>query len=303
VKPAKPIYVEITIKGSLDEIWRLTQTPELHARWDLRFTEIRYLPRPGFDEPQQFLYATRIGAGLKIEGRGESIGSRTGDSGERASSLKFWSDDRKSLISEGSGYWKYIPVSGGVRFLTLYDYRVRFGVLGELGDRFVFRPVMGWATAWSFDRLRLWVESGLPADAALRSAAAYFLARTAVAFVWFWHGLVPKLLFRHPDEAIMLTDAGASAITARLGVSIAGMVEIALALWVLLAWRSLLPMVVTIGLMFTALIGVGLFSPRMIGLPFNPVTLNLLVISLAAVACAARRFTPSASRCRRKWAS
>ena len=303
MKSAKPIYVEITIEGSIDEIWRLTQTPELHARWDLRFTEIRYLPRTSLDEPQQFLYTTRIGAGFKIEGHGETIGVRTSDLGERASSLKFWSDDGKSLITEGSGYWKYIPVSGGVRFLTLYDYRVRFGVLGEWGDRIVFRPMMGWATAWSFDRLRLWVESGIPAEAALRSAAAYFFSRISVAFVWLWHGLVPKLLFRHPDEAIMLTDAGASAITARLGVSIAGMLEIALAFWVLLAWRSLLPMVVTILLMLAALIGVALFSPRMMVMPFNPVTLNLLVISLAAVACALRRFAPSASRCQRKRAS
>ncbi|MDB6041011.1 MAG: hypothetical protein JWM99_4852, partial [Verrucomicrobiales bacterium] len=267
---AKPIYVEITIEGSLDEIWHLTQTPELHARWDLRFTEIRYLARVDFNVPQRFLYATRIGLGLKIEGQGETIDTRTSETGERASSLKFWSDDCKSLICKGSGYWKYIPVSSSVRFLTLYDYRVRFGVLGELGDRFVFRPVMGWATAWSFDRLRLWVESGIPPEAALRSAAAYFLSRISVAFVWFWHGLVPKLLFHHPDEGIMLTDAGASDIAARYGVSIAGMVEIALALWVLLAWRSLLPMFVTILLMLAAFVGVALFSPRMIAMPFNP---------------------------------
>jgi hypothetical protein len=28
-------------------------------------------------------------------------------------------------------------------------------------DRLVFRPLMGWATAWSFDRLRLWCERGI----------------------------------------------------------------------------------------------------------------------------------------------
>ena len=43
---ADKIYVEIDIHGSLDRLWQLTQTPELHQRWDLRFTQISYLPRP-----------------------------------------------------------------------------------------------------------------------------------------------------------------------------------------------------------------------------------------------------------------
>ncbi|MFN0090888.1 MAG: hypothetical protein ACKVWR_11560 [Acidimicrobiales bacterium] len=42
-----------------------------------------------------------------------------------------------------------------MRFLTRYDYRPRWGRLGGLVDRWLFRPVFGWATAWSFDRLRL----------------------------------------------------------------------------------------------------------------------------------------------------
>jgi hypothetical protein len=300
LKSAEPIYVEITIEGSLDEIWRLTQTPDLHARWDLRFTEIDYLARASPNDPQEFIYATRIGAGLKIEGRGQTIATRTTESSERTSSLKFWSDDWKSLISEGSGYWKYIPQPRAVRFLTLYSYRVRFGAVGEVVDRFIFRPLMGWATAWSFDRLRLWVESGIPPEAALRSAAAYSIARCSVAFVWLWHGLVPKLLFHHPDEATMLTDAGVAAAMAQLGVTLAGIMEIGLALWSLVAWRSLLPMILTIALMLAALLGVAFFSPRMFAMPFNPATLNLLVISLAAVACITSRFTPSSTRCARK---
>ena len=42
----KPIYVEIAIRAPLDELWRRTQSPDLHQRWDLRFTRIDYLPRP-----------------------------------------------------------------------------------------------------------------------------------------------------------------------------------------------------------------------------------------------------------------
>ena len=129
------IYVEIFIRGDVDSLWAKTQEPKLHQRWDLRFSEIDYLPCNA-DEPQKFLYATRIGAGMRIEGGGESTGERNDASGERISALKFWSDDRKSLIREGSGYWRYIPEPDGVRFLTWYDYRTRFGVVGKIADRY-----------------------------------------------------------------------------------------------------------------------------------------------------------------------
>lgn len=37
------IYVETLIRTNMDTLWRCTQTPGLHARWDLRITEIDYL--------------------------------------------------------------------------------------------------------------------------------------------------------------------------------------------------------------------------------------------------------------------
>lgn len=148
---AAPIYVEILIRGGMETLWERTQKPDLHRRWDLRFTAIEYLPRPDPKQPQRFLYATRIGFGLRIEGCGESLGENLGPRG-RTSSLRFWSDDRKSLIKEGSGYWKYVPTHDGIRFLTGYTYNTRFGLAGRALD-LVFRPLIGWATAWGFDRL------------------------------------------------------------------------------------------------------------------------------------------------------
>jgi hypothetical protein len=155
------IYIEIEIRAPLDRLWQLTQTPDLHQRWDLRFSEIQYLPRPDPAQPQRFLYATRIGFGLRIRGQGETVGQHSAADGQRTSALKFWSDDRKSLIRQGSGYWKYIPACADApspRFLTAYDYNVRFGLAGRIFDGLIFRPLIGWATAWSFDRLRLWAE-------------------------------------------------------------------------------------------------------------------------------------------------
>jgi hypothetical protein len=36
-----------------------------------------------------------------------------------------------------------VPVVGGVRFLTWYDYEVRFGRLGRAVDAVAFRPLIG----------------------------------------------------------------------------------------------------------------------------------------------------------------
>jgi len=173
---SRSIYVEILVRGALSDIWNLTQRPELHQRWDLRFTEIEYLPRPDASLPQRFLYTTRIGFGLAIRGWGESTGVREADGGGRTSALKFGSEDPKSLIREGSGYWRYIPAADGVRFLTRYDYRTRYGLVGRLLDRILFRPFLGWATAWSFDRLRLWIEQGIDPSVSLQRWLVNLLA-------------------------------------------------------------------------------------------------------------------------------
>lgn len=214
------IYVEIRIRGRLENVWEHSQDPALHERWDLRFSEITYLPRRD-NEPQRFHYETRLGFGLRIRGVGESAGSRDGISGDRTSALKFWSDDPKSPIREGSGYWQYERTADGTRFLTWYDYRTRFGPLGKLIDRLVFRPLMGWATAWSFDRLRLWIEKGVDPGLSMQRSLVHAIARVALAIVFLYQGLLPKLIYRHASELSMLSDAGLGPGSGCIHVSVA----------------------------------------------------------------------------------
>jgi hypothetical protein len=40
VKKASGINVEILIQSALDTIWRLTQDPDRHQCWELRFTRM-----------------------------------------------------------------------------------------------------------------------------------------------------------------------------------------------------------------------------------------------------------------------
>jgi uncharacterized membrane protein YphA (DoxX/SURF4 family) len=289
------IYVEIRIQAPLEEVWRRTQEPQLHQRWDLRFSRIEYLPRPDLAEPQRFLYETRIGFGLHIRGTGESIAQRSSAGGDTISSLRFASADPKSLIESGSGYWRYVPTDTGLRFLTWYDYKVRFGAVGRAIDRTVFRPLMGWATAWSFDCLRLWAEERQIPESSIALSLIHTVTRVALAVIWIWHGLVPKLLYRQADERIML----AQAHLPRALLPWIGIAEILFGVTMLLAWhrRVLFPINVAVMLLATAAVMVN--SRMYVTAAFNPVTLNLSVIVLAVIGSLASRCLPSARRCLR----
>jgi uncharacterized membrane protein YphA (DoxX/SURF4 family) len=293
------IYVETHIAGTIDDLLEKTQRPDLHERWDLRFTHIDYLPRPDEAEPQRFLYQTRIGLGIAIAGRGEAAGTRVSNTHHTAA-LKFWSDDPRSLILRGSGYWNYEQHSDFVRFRTRYNYQTRFGLPGQLFDRFVFRPLLGWATAWSFDRLRLWIEKGIDPSVSTTNSVVHALARLTLAFIWLYHGLIPKLLVMHPDELLPLTNAGISEQFAALGVIAAGVAEICFGLVLLVFWMSRRLLLINIPIMLFALVGVGLTAPELLTAAFNPVTLNLSVIVLSLVAYIVSAELPSASRCLRK---
>ncbi|MFF8844494.1 hypothetical protein ACF08N_17550 [Streptomyces sp. NPDC015127] len=171
------LYIETRVRADMDTLWERTQEPAQHQRWDLRFTEIHQLPgEPG--APRRFRYATRVLPFLTVAGTGISAGERH-RAGERVSALRFASPHPLSLLEEGSGYWRYVPAADGVRFLTGYDYRPRWGRFGRTADRLLFRPLMGWATAWSFDRLRLWCERDVTPARSLAHALAESGARLA----------------------------------------------------------------------------------------------------------------------------
>jgi hypothetical protein len=293
------IYVETHIAGTIDDLLEKTQRPDLHERWDLRFTHIDYLPRLDETEPQRFLYRTRIGFGISIAGRGEAGGTRVSDSHHTAS-LRFWSSDNKSLILKGSGYWNYEQHPGFVRFRTRYNYQTRFGYPGRLFDRLIFQPLLGWATAWSFDRLRLWIEKGIDPAISTTNSVVHALARMTLAFIWAYHGLIPKLIIVHPDELMLLANAGLSEPLAALGVAAAGLAEIFFAVILLVFWNSRRLLLVNLPLMLFALLGVGITAPELLTGAFNPVTLNVSVIVLALIAYAVSAEIPSASRCLRK---
>jgi len=294
------IYVEILVRAPMDALWSHTQTPALHERWDLRFSRIEFLPRHDESASQRFEYATRIGFGLEISGEGETAGRRDSMDGSSTSSLKFGSEEPLSIIREGSGYWQYIPTEGGVRFLTWYDYRTRFGAAGAYFDRLIFRPLIGWATAWSFDRLRLWLERDVAPEQAIRHSVIHTISRVALAAVFVYHGLIPKLLTRNVDEIAIVRDAGLGAGVAGSVVTALGILELSFAAALLVGWHRRWPLFTCLALMLLATAAVGMNSPRYFSAAFNPFTLNLSVACLSSIDLLVVGSIPAAARCLRR---
>jgi hypothetical protein len=170
------IFVEIEIHGPLEQVWDVTQDARQHGRWDLRFSTIR---PAGTDKhgAARFTYTRKVPFHT-VTGVGVSLGERSRPDGTRTSALRFSTTDPVSPIRTGRGYWRYAPIEDGrTRFTTGYGYTPGWGrLLDQLA-----RPVLGWATAWSFDRLRIWIERGEePERWPLRSV------------LWFWRPERPR---------------------------------------------------------------------------------------------------------------
>ncbi|MGE7634120.1 DoxX-like family protein [Bacillus paramycoides] len=299
MKRKKPIYVATEMKTTMEKLWEYTQQPDIHTEWDARFTEISYLEKKE-GEPQKFLYKTKIGFGLEIAGEGESIGEIRKETGERISSLKFWTDNKLSLIQVGRGYWKYTPNGEHIHFETQYDYDTRFGRIGNLIDLYIFRPLLGWVTAWSFDALKLWLEKGLHPSMLIRRTMTYWLVCFLFAFVWLYQGIVPKMIFMHSEEVKMLSILIGSTENSIFTLKIIGLLEIIFGvIWIFpLQKRKLF--ILHIILLVVLTLAAGSTNIASFTQPFNPITLNFLLIGLSIVGYMNSSDLPSAKNCKRK---
>lgn len=175
------ISVESIVQAEKDVLWQRTQDAAEHTRWDLRFTRITDVTAQTEGAPRSFSYELRL-PGLVVGGTGTSVGERRRPDGTLTSALRFASPHPLSLVRSGSGWWRTVPTEHGTRFLTGYDYTPGWGRPGAVVDRAGFRALVGWMTAYSFDRLRLWLDEGVAPDvAARRWALDTGLRATAVA--------------------------------------------------------------------------------------------------------------------------
>ena len=195
----RKIVVEVFIKAPIHLVWERTQNPQKHLEWDIRFTTIRFINKDtnsrGF---QNLEYKTRLGP-FEVAGIGRYLAVRD----QSFSSFEFSSSSGLSLIRQGTGRWRYQEVGGGTRFLTVYDYQTRYGCVGYIVDRILFRPFMRLATEWGFETLRLWCEGDntAPIRRSNRIACLWFFftrslgqrPRSRAAVSWIHHEIPERV--------------------------------------------------------------------------------------------------------------
>ena len=110
-----------------------------------------------------------------------------------------------------------------------------------------------------------------------RNINSYNLSRFAIVFIWLYHGLIPKLIFRHATE-LELVNKGPVVGSAETTVLLAGVVEVLAGICVLIFWKRSWPIYLSLFGFVVLLIASVVISPEHAAHAFNPVTLTVSAI-------------------------
>lgn len=119
-----------------------------------------------------------------------------------------------------------------------------------------------------------------------------WVARAGLAFMFFYHGLVPKLLTLSVGERLMITAHGFQ--NPEQIARLSGLAEIAMAVWLLSPWYRRGSLVIAATALAGLLADVAMITPHLLAEAFNPVSLNLAGLALCAVAWLAEAPVPRA---------
>lgn len=123
-----------------------------------------------------------------------------------------------------------------------------------------------------------------------RLSRVHWLGRSSLAFMFAYHGLVPKLINMSPGEQLLLQAHGLNDSAWLIqGGGVAELILAALLLIPSLSW----PLIVGGIALLALLIDVAIVQPSMLSDAFNPVTLNIAGMTLCAMTWMTR---PEASR-------
>ena len=111
-----------------------------------------------------------------------------------------------------------------------------------------------------------------------------FIARLTIALVWIYHGLVPKIIYRDWSEMTLLRQAGVDIQFVPALLQTLGLAEIFFGVLVLAQWRGRWQLWATMGIMLGTVLGIARHSPAVFHSDFNPISLNGLMLAMAAIA-------------------
>jgi hypothetical protein len=104
----------------------------------------------------------------------------------------------------------------------------------------------------------------------------------ALAFVFCYHGLIPKIFFPSEIEFMFVKLHGLP-IDALLFSQVAGVFEIILAGLIVIMRHTLWPVYIAMFLLIALLIDVAIVMPELLVEAFNPVSINTAGIALAVI--------------------
>ncbi|MBZ0166561.1 MAG: DoxX-like family protein [Candidatus Omnitrophica bacterium] len=116
----------------------------------------------------------------------------------------------------------------------------------------------------------------------------YILSRCALAVIFFYHGLIPKLLLQHEQEVLM-NDALMPFVPEQTSLVVSGWMEIVLAICFLVFFRNLWLNYVAIFFLVSVTVAIAVQLPELMAYAFNPFSLNLAVVVLAVINIMAAR--------------
>jgi uncharacterized membrane protein YphA (DoxX/SURF4 family) len=126
------------------------------------------------------------------------------------------------------------------------------------------------------------------------------VARVGLAAVFAYEGLVPKLLGPDRGELGLMAATGIPASLVQPAVVGLGVLELLVAALLLVGWHWAWPSYLLMAFAIIATILVTLTEPAALRGAFNPIALNIGVLSLALVDRLSLEGIPSAGRCRRR---
>ena len=111
----------------------------------------------------------------------------------------------------------------------------------------------------------------------------HVIARSTLAFVWIYQGIVPKILRPDTGELQIFRSTGVYPGDDLTGVMALGVAQAVLGVVHLAAWKSKAPLWAGLAVLFVLGGGALITRPDLFILPFNPASLILMMVSLTAV--------------------
>jgi len=108
------------------------------------------------------------------------------------------------------------------------------------------------------------------------------ISRYGLAFVFFYHGLVPKIIWLSPIETQLVLAHHIDVSTAIIS-TVGGIFEILLAGTIIFFTQSLIPIYIAAVLLATLLIDVCFVMPELLIAAFNPISINIATLVLCYV--------------------